>query len=91
MTDYLMQRNGVYYYRRRVPEYVAHYDPRKFVRSSLQTRDRREAMRKSMIHNDFIEEYWRSLVLAYFGESDRSFRFYPIAFSSSFSSLPVLP
>ena len=28
---------------------------------------------------------------AYFGESDRSFRFYPIAFSSSFSSLPVLP
>ncbi|WP_417535122.1 DUF6538 domain-containing protein [Methylophaga sp.] len=63
MTDYLMQRNGVYYYRRRVPEYVAHFDPRKFVRSSLQTRDRREAMRKAMIHNDFIEEYWRSLVL----------------------------
>jgi hypothetical protein len=30
-------------------------------------------------------------ILAYFGESDRSFRFYPITFSSSFSSLPVLP
>ncbi len=30
-------------------------------------------------------------VLAYFGEFDRSFRFYPITFSSSFSSLPVLP
>ena len=29
--------------------------------------------------------------IAYFGESDRSFRFYPITFSSSFSSLPVLP
>jgi len=29
--------------------------------------------------------------VAYFGESDRSFRFYPITFSSSFSSLPVLP
>ncbi len=28
---------------------------------------------------------------AYFGESGRSFRFYPITFSSSFSSLPVLP
>ena len=28
---------------------------------------------------------------AYFGESERSFRFYPITFSSSFSSLPVLP
>ncbi|MAH06345.1 MAG: hypothetical protein CL561_12385 [Alphaproteobacteria bacterium] len=62
MTDYLMQRNGVYYYRRRVPDYVAHYDPRTFVRSSLQTRDRREAMRKAIIHNDFIEEYWRSLI-----------------------------
>jgi len=31
------------------------------------------------------------LQAAYFGESDRSFRFYPITFSSSFSSLPVLP
>jgi len=29
--------------------------------------------------------------IAYFGESERSFRFYPITFSSSFSSLPVLP
>ena len=31
------------------------------------------------------------LFSAYFGESGRSFRFYPITFSSSFSSLPVLP
>ena len=28
-----------------------------------------------------------SFAFAYFGESDRSFRFYPITFSSSFSSL----
>jgi integrase len=62
MTDYLMQRKGVYYYRRRVPEYVAEFDARKFVRSSLGTKDRREALRKSIIHNDFIEEFWRSLV-----------------------------
>ena len=33
----------------------------------------------------------RAKLIAYFGESDRSFRFYPITFSSSFSSLPVLP
>jgi site-specific DNA-methyltransferase (adenine-specific) len=32
-----------------------------------------------------------SKIDAYFGESGRSFRFYPITFSSSFSSLPVLP
>ncbi|MAJ69471.1 MAG: acyltransferase [Alteromonadaceae bacterium TMED7] len=30
-------------------------------------------------------------LIAYFGESERSFRFYPITFSSSFSSLLVLP
>jgi|GEM_PF-3281814 len=34
---------------------------------------------------------WESVKAAYFGESERSFRFYPITFSSSFSSLPVLP
>jgi RNA-directed DNA polymerase len=32
-----------------------------------------------------------ALASAYFGEFDQSFRCYPITFSSSFSSLPVLP
>ena len=35
--------------------------------------------------------YFKGYDTAYFGESERSFRFYPITFSSSFSSLPVLP
>ena len=38
-----------------------------------------------------VELTCKRKVGAYFGESDRSFRFYPITFSSSFSSLPVLP
>ncbi len=62
MTDYLAQRNGIYYYMRRVPEYVSHLDNRKFVRATLKTRDRRDALRKSVIHNDFFEEYWSSLL-----------------------------
>ena len=39
----------------------------------------------------FIKTTLTTDIGAYFGESDRSFRFYPITFSSSFSSLPVLP
>jgi catechol 2,3-dioxygenase-like lactoylglutathione lyase family enzyme len=43
-----------------------------------------------------LEEFKNGAIIyfetdAYFGESERSFRFYPITFSSSFSSLPVLP
>lgn len=46
----------------------------------------------SLYAKGYTVEQMRELALvAYFGESDRSFRFYPITFSSSFSSLPVLP
>jgi hypothetical protein len=38
-----------------------------------------------------IKKFVPYFQVAYFGESERSFRFYPITFSSSFSSLPVLP
>lgn len=38
------------------------FDKRKFVRISLETRDRHEGLRKSVIYNDYIEEYWRSLI-----------------------------
>jgi len=63
MTDYLTKRNEIYYYMRRVPEHVAHIDTRKFVRATLKTKDRRDALRKAVIHNDFFEEYWRSLLI----------------------------
>ncbi|MGI1678759.1 MAG: site-specific integrase [Cellvibrionaceae bacterium] len=62
MSNYLMQRDGFYYYRRRVPDYLVEYDKRKFIRTSLKTRDKREAIRKAAILNDFIEEYWQSLI-----------------------------
>ncbi len=47
--------------------------------------------RGDIITFDKDKYYVKRVIGAYFGESDRSFRFYPITFSSSFSSLPVLP
>ena len=50
-----------------------------------------EVITKKMVYQ-YIKHLEKSYKkAAYFGESDRSFRFYPITFSSSFSSLPVLP
>lgn len=63
MTNYLTQRNGIYYFMRRVPEHVAHLESKQFIRSSLKTRDKKEAIRQSSIWNDYIEEYWQSLLV----------------------------
>ena len=70
MSNYLMQRDGIYYYMRRVPDVFSQYDCRKFVRSSLSTRDKRTAIRKSIEFNDFLEAYWRSLTIE--GKNDPS-------------------
>jgi len=61
MTDYLFLRRDIYYYRRRVPKHVSPYDEREYVKLSLGTRDRKEAVRKAAVYNDYIEDYWRSL------------------------------
>ncbi len=63
MSDYLHNRNGRYYYRRRVPSEVASYDNRETVCISLKTNDVRAAKRKADIYNEQIEEYWRSLIV----------------------------
>jgi len=75
MTSHIYKRGDVFYYRRRVPEYVLPYETRNFVKISLSTRDEKEATRKAVIYNDYIEDYWRSLIKA--GGSDdtlKSFR-----------------
>ncbi|MEW8332986.1 MAG: DUF6538 domain-containing protein, partial [Candidatus Thiodiazotropha sp.] len=64
MSKYIFRRGDIYYYRRRVPEYVSEYDSRKFVKVSLGTKDEKEASRKASLYNDFIEDYWRSLIKA---------------------------
>ncbi len=62
MSNYVYKRGDIFYYRRRVPEYVQPYDTRTFVKISLSTRDRKEATRKAAIYNDYIEDYWRGLI-----------------------------
>ena len=62
MSKYVFRRGDIYYYRRRVPEYVSDHETRKFVKISLGTRDEAEAHRKASVYNDFIEDYWRSLI-----------------------------
>ena len=62
MTDYIFKRGLNYYYRRRVPEDVSQYDDRVDIKISLRTKDPKEAARKAAIYNDYIEDYWRSLI-----------------------------
>ncbi len=64
MSNYIFKRGEIYYYRRRVPEYVMPYETKTIVKISLGTRDEKEAMRKAAIYNDYIEDYWRSLIKA---------------------------
>ncbi len=62
MTDYIFVRGDIYYYRRRVPEHVLPYENRSIIKISLGTKDEKEAVRKASIYNDYIEDYWRSLI-----------------------------
>ena len=62
MADYIFIRGNNYYYRRRVPEYISEYENRKIIKVSLGTKDEKEATRKAAIYNDYIEDYWRSLI-----------------------------
>ncbi len=51
-----------YYYFRRVPKHVQPYDKRKFIKISLKTKNEEEAKRREIIYNDYVEEFWRSLI-----------------------------
>ncbi len=62
MANYVFCRGKNFYYRRRVPEYVSDYDKRAIIKISLGTKDEKEAIRKAAIYNDYIEDYWRSLI-----------------------------
>ena len=64
MSDYLIERNGWYYYFRRVPKQISTYDTRKHIKVSLKTKDKPTARRRAMIQNDTIEKFWRDLMAA---------------------------
>lgn len=59
---YLLNRNGWYFYDRRVPVFYSSFDTRRRIRTSLNTQCQRTAIKKIVKINTDIEEYWNSLV-----------------------------
>ncbi|MGM0423235.1 MAG: DUF6538 domain-containing protein, partial [Pseudomonadota bacterium] len=62
MSDYLIQKNGWFYYFRRVPKDLSEYDRRVHVKISLKTKDRSTARKRAVVQNDVVEKYWRDLL-----------------------------
>lgn len=60
--EHLLNRNGNYYYNRRVPNTLREYDPRGFIRISLHTDSRKIARRLAQAKNQEVESYWASLL-----------------------------
>lgn len=59
---YLKRRGKTYFYRRRVPSEVAHLDKRQDVVISLKTDSESVALRKAVLVNDRMEQYWDDLL-----------------------------
>ena len=62
MKNYVYRRGDNFYYRRRVPGFVLPYETRTEIKVSLATKSEKEALRKASIYNDYIEDYWASLI-----------------------------
>ncbi|TVQ81901.1 MAG: hypothetical protein EA357_11280 [Micavibrio sp.] len=62
MSDHLIQREGWYYYYRRVPKELSSYDTRKHIKISLKTKDKATARKRALVQNEAIEKFWRDLV-----------------------------
>lgn len=58
---YLIERNGNFYFNRRVPEIYRSQDKRDIIRYALKTRDRRIALRLAIAQNEKLEAYWQTL------------------------------
>lgn len=59
---YLLNRNGWYFYDRRVPQRYSMFDPRCRIRESLNTQCKKTAIKKVVATNDNVEGYWKNLV-----------------------------
>lgn len=71
---YLLNRNGNYYYNRRVPDIYYDLDRRKAVRVALGTKCPRTAWRKAVVLNDHVEAYWQQLATTNQPHHNRQFR-----------------
>jgi len=59
---YLTLRNGWYIYNRRIPNCFKSFDNRQRVRIALNTKCEKVAIKKLLVINDEVENYWKSLV-----------------------------
>jgi len=59
---YILNKDGFYYFNRKVPLYLKSFDPRYIVRFALHTDSRKEAIKLAIVHNEGLEDYWRALV-----------------------------
>ena len=61
-VNYVQKRGNKFIYRRRVPKEVAHLDPRREIKIALKTKDYQEALIRSAIHNQQVENFWTDLM-----------------------------
>ena len=65
-SSYLISRNGIYYYSRRVPADLHKRFNKDRVIISLRTRSQNKALRSAQTLSDRLERYWESLRLELF-------------------------
>jgi len=58
---HLLLRKGRYHFNRRVPDEYRQFDTRDYVRFSLNTVHRSEALKRATLHNIELEQYWQTL------------------------------
>lgn len=61
---HLINRNGRFYFNRRIPKKYREFDSRTFVRIALHTDSRSEAIRLATLQNLRLEAYWKELAIA---------------------------
>jgi len=59
---HILNKNGFYYFNRKVPLFLKPHDSRRLVRFALHTDSRKEALKLAPHYNEAVEDYWRSLV-----------------------------
>lgn len=59
--NHLLKRGERFYFNRRVPEEFREYDSRNYIRISLKTDSRSQAILLAAVHNTRLEHYWEKL------------------------------
>lgn len=60
---HIIKRGKVYYYNRRVPDYLSSYHPQEMIRVSLKTDSYQIACQKAAVMDHKMETYWQSLIV----------------------------